>query len=1157
VGLGQIRARLEELVVADLLGPAGVPEEEVAEDRVTERYIVGMLAPRYTASVPEEADALALGGGPPTEEGEPEPDAPPNPTMFPSAYGLTFTVDGATGSLAVSARWGRYERQRSALAANGETPRMVWKRVECGGALDVPLVEGDLAPQAPDPEQPDVLVEGRARRLGAGRDGRGDWIVTLFLVNRQTEPKRLRDEAWLFQVELAVTAPGRAAVFRARSDGRPVPMDSPDELEAALLAMAYRDEVEFAVGHGIAVDAEVDPGDPRRATRLVTTAVPGHEVPPTVAPTVAELPTLAGVCLEMEALAGTEPADLSKVLAPLAGAYEAWIGEQEHRVGDGTNARLEPFAEAAKVALERARVAAARIRAGIDLLGSDPDAAAAFRFANRAMALQRLHTQAAEARRRDPALSAGDALAVARAAQAPAWRPFQLAFVLLNLPGLSDPLHPDRSEPGLADLLWFPTGGGKTEAYLGLTAYTLALRRLQGPLGGYDAAEGVAVIMRYTLRLLTIQQFQRATALICACEALRREAAEAGDGRWGAAPFRIGLWVGMRATPNTTEDAERWVKQRRKATRWTGGVNGSPAQLVSCPWCGAEIDGRADIVVDKDLRRTLLYCGDPTGTCLFTARRSPQEGLPAVVVDEEIYRLLPGLLIGTVDKFAQLPWRGPVQTLFGRVGGRCERHGFRTPDDDDADRHPGRGPLPPARTVPAGPLRPPDLIVQDELHLIAGPLGSMVGLYETAVDRLATWTVDGQKVRPKVVASTATVRRAAHQVDQVFARRLDIFPPQGLDASDSFFARQRPPSQAAPGRRYRGLCAHGRRFKAVLIRVFVAQLAAAQTLYAEHGAAADPYMTLVGYFNSLRELGGMRRLVDDDVAARLRRIATRGLSPRRLGPTAELTSRIGSGDIPSTLERLSTVFDPGAPAGQPRPIDVLLATNMVSVGVDVPRLGVMVVGGQPKSTAEYIQATSRVGRASPGVVWTVYNWARPRDLSHYETFGHYHATFYQHVEALTVTPFAPRALDRGLTALLVALVRQERLDWNPEPKAGTVETSSARAAGIVVAIRDRAATVTGCHEVGDAVADAARHRLDLWQGQQAITGRTLAYRGKADGVTKGLLAPPGIGAWDDWTCLTSLRDVEPGIRLLLIDDDLGERAAPPYGASPDAEEQPA
>jgi hypothetical protein len=541
-----------------------------------------------------------------------------------------------------------------------------------------------------------------------------------------------------------------------------------------------------------------------------------------------------------------------------------------------------------------------------------------------------------------------------------------------------------------------------------------------------------------------------------------------------------------------------------------------------------------------------LYCSDKTGRCLFTPRRSPREGLAVVVVDEEIYRLLPALLIGTVDKFAQLPWNGAVGSLFGRVSRRCERHGFRFPDDGDADTHPKRGQYPRAKTVDVSPLRPPDLIIQDELHLIEGPLGSMVGLYETAIDRLCTWQLDGRTIRPKVIASTATVRRARHQAHALFWRDLQVFPPPGLDAGDSFFAVRRPSTSETPGRRYLGVCAHGRRFKAVLIRIYVAQLAAAQFLFEKYGGAVDPYMTLVGYFNSLRELGGMRRLVDDDVASRLRDTDERGLAKRRLGDTEELTSRVGSGSIPRTLDRLGVRFPKNADKNAPRPIDVLLATNMVSVGVDVPRLGTMVVAGQPKATAEYIQATSRVGRQSPGLVVTVYNWARPRDLSHYETHPHYHATFYKHVEALSVTPFAPRALDRGLTALLVSLTRQEHERWRPDEAAQHVDTGSDDIDEVVEAICERAAAVTARAANETEVRKALSHRLDAWANEQAIKNRRLTYRKGGDGTRKALLTAPGIEPWDTWTVLTSLRDVEPGIRLLLAQGDLGEYQAPPF-----------
>ncbi len=526
--------------------------------------------------------------------------------------------------------------------------------------------------------------------------------------------------------------------------------------------------------------------------------------------------------------------------------------------------------------------------------------------------------------------------------------------------------------------------------------------------------------MRYTLRLLTIQQFQRASALVCACEVIRRT----DESKWGNEPFRAGLWVGQKTTPNTTEAAAEAIQQEHGG-KYKGRGSGSPAQLTNCPWCGSKINPGRDIKVERFAKgrcRTISFCGDVLGRCPFSAKNSPLEGIPVLVVDEEIYRRLPSLLIATVDKFAQMPWNGTVQMLFGQVDGYCTRHGFRSPEIEDSDTHPKKDRFPSAKTIPHALLRPPDLIIQDELHLISGPLGTLVGLYETAVDKLCSWTVDGKTVRPKLIASTATIRKAGDQVHATFLRKVSVFPPNGLEVGDNFFALQRAPSEQYPGRRYLGICAPGRRLKVALIRVYVALLSAAQALYEKkaYGLEVDAWMTLLGYFNSMRELGGMRRLVDDDVRTRLGKMDQRGLVRRTLYSIDELTSRKDSTDIPDVLDHLEVAFDPQSEARRKelqrkghikelpkRPLDVLLATNMVSVGVDVQRLGLMVVGGQPKTTAEYIQATSRVGRKHPGLVFTVYNWTRPRDLSHYERFEHYHATFYNHVEALSVTPFAP------------------------------------------------------------------------------------------------------------------------------------------------------
>ena len=311
--------------------------------------------------------------------------------------------------------------------------------------------------------------------------------------------------------------------------------------------------------------------------------------------------------------------------------------------------------------------------------------------------------------------------------------------------------------------------------------------------------------------------------------------------------------------------------------------------------------------------RTLTYCGDKFGQCLFSKRQAADEGLPVVVVDEEIYRRLPTLLIATVDKFAQMPWKGEVQMLFGQVNGFCERHGFKSPEIEDSTFHPkSKSGCPRPRLLEHAPLRPPDLIIQDELHLISGPLGTLVGLYETAIDKLCTWEVNGKKVRPKLIASTATIKNADVQVRSLFLRTVNIFPPPGLDVRDNFFSVQREPTEEEFGRRYLGICAPGRRLKAALIRVYVAFLCSAQALYEKYGKRVDPWMTLVGYFNSMRELGGMRRLVDDDVFSRCRKQDRRGLAKRFFSGDylAELTSRMRSEDIPQILDRLEAGFDP-------------------------------------------------------------------------------------------------------------------------------------------------------------------------------------------------------------------------------------------------------
>ncbi|HEX3426402.1 MAG TPA: DISARM system helicase DrmA [Acidimicrobiales bacterium] len=1174
VGSFEVRAELERLLERDLLGPWDGPEEELPPgSSPAERYLLGRLVPRRNLpaapaqtlleSDPDLVDREVVDAAEDLEEPE-SPASIRAGTMAASSLGLSFWVATDVDAIRVVAEWGRYERGPSTIHETEQgRPRTVWRRASVTGKCDISLtVEADST-CSPVADQERVVIRASVRHRGARR------VVDLALVNNQPQPAATPDTARLYQVSLTVTAEdGTSAIFVGHNDpeigDRPLTSDD----ERLRLALLYRRHREYAQGRQCAVDVDVRDGE-LRAWRLRTTSFPAADVHLTVP---ADATSMPGLVLDMARLGSPELArdELVRALRPLVSGYRTWLDVQRSRLGSDAEVRL--YDPAGPQMLELAEGIAGRLERAIDLLRDDPMAREAFRFANQAMALQRVRTEVVRVRLADPGRSLGDVLTATDVPAGRSWRPFQLAFVLLSLPGLTNPDHPDAHrgiDDGQVLLLFFPTGGGKTESYLGLAAYTFALRRLQGVVGegadARDGSDGVAVLMRYTLRLLTAQQFQRAASLICACEWLRRERVASGDGRWGATPFRVGLWVGSSVTPNSFDEAQRQLDDARSPRDSVGGA----LQLVACPWCGSSLSGE-NLHSDKARRRVLLFCSDPEGDCVFTQRHSPADGIPVVTVDEEIYRLTPALVISTVDKFAQLPWKAASALLFGLVDERCPRHGWRNPDFDPVcrGRHNAAGNLPATQPEPALRLRPPDLIIQDELHLISDALGSMVGLFETVIDRMCTRRHQGREIRPVVVASTATVRRAADQVEQVFGRDLAVFPPQVIDAGETFFATSVPPTRETPSRRYRGILATGERLTAVEIRVAAAALEHAQFLFDRYGADVDPYMTVVDYFTSTRELAGMRRLVDDDIADRL---ASQSVRTRRRRPVvAELTSRMPSDRIASTLADLERPFDPsydttaavdqlraearrGAkltarrPDGMALPMDVLLATSMLQVGVDVPRLGLMLVTGQPKNTAEYIQATSRVGRdpRRPGLIITIYQWARPRDLAHYETFGSYHDTFGARVEGLTTTPFSDRALDRGLTAVLVAAVRQSGTATLPNTAAQYVSLDGPSIELLLDAIEARATRVTHDAQRAGDVRRRLRHRLEKWQERRhALTSGVLGYQVGPD-VT-GLLRPPEEGSWDRWTAPRSLREVEPEVLLQLQRTDRSVDSAPPW-----------
>ncbi len=1125
-----VREHLVRALQADLVGPydpqGRTPEElPLAPSRW---YLTGFLAPEGAPEDEDPPDDEFDAGNDEDEEDSSNEKPEPKPKKRPPAsLGLSVLLPSGSAhdTIEVTVSYADYEYIPAERGEkNGEErERSHWRRrVPTRITVTVPL----------DPER---LAAGE-RLQDATADSRGVYIVgqlketsahgldrvralSLFVVNRrppETMPAR-RDEQTIFQVELSVRFLGGFVARPNRADERA------SDWDARVADLQFRDHAEYVVGHGVA--ATTDAFVEGRVTSVRTCWVPRATVPRVVTH------EPEGVTTGMEDLAGlADGKAVRAALLPLIAQYAEWIGLQA-----ATSVETKERKNTRDALVLQATHAKERIAAGIDLLATNADVLTAFRLANRSMALQ--------ARRRSPRYDEMN--------EQPRWRLFQLAFVLLNLQGIAVDSHGDRD---VVELIFFPTGGGKTEAYLGLIAFTVVLRRLRGH-DRPDKGLGVAVLLRYTLRLLTLDQLARAATLMCALERIRLDGS---DERLGDLRFAIGLWVGRSATANTLDQVAEKITEFKNSTSPNAP---SPFPLADCPWCRKPLKKESLALMPNRSKPREVVVGCADYACEFSAGKN-REGLPILFVDEQIYRELPCFLIATVDKFAMLPWRGDTGALFGRVRARADRD-FYGPMNGTPPKT--------SEPLPKG-LLPPELIVQDELHLISGPLGTMVGLYETAIDELTTAEgADGKRRRAKIVASTATVRRAREQIRALFVREHAVFPPPGVNDGDNFFART---DVATTGRLYVGVAAPGRALKAILLRTYVCLLGAAERAYrpelAARGsrpppnAAADPYMTIAGYFNSLRELGGMRRLVEDEVVSRCSQNAKRKpqnsetkhtwLANREIGShPVELTSRESTFRIAEAKSRLEKPFTSQSP------VDVLLASNMISVGVDIDRLGLMVVAGQPKSTSEYIQASSRVGRPAdkPGLVVTVFNLHKPRDRSHYERFAAYHASFYRFVEATSLTPFSGPALDRGLAGILVALVRLLDPTMTPAEAVMVIETHDATSMKAVDAIAARgAAQVRGdkaSNELASKLTARCKSILDSWKG---IARRAREGTGERRYSTLDRGAPgkpllfttldediPAVGTDDaKFAASMSMRDVEPSVHLWLQRAPLGGKA---------------
>ena len=1148
--LGRQRQRLVDWVRCQLIGPAG--PGQLAGSPV-ERYPTGVLHPVEAGggglSGLDPAQSAQDEDGPPPDPAEPRvpagfaspaalpddeddeaDDAPagadgtPGPVAArpvsrrryvpPSSVGLSFYVRG-DARLRITASAAGYRRMRdpSGRFVTGEaryerTPfkcGLVWPTGDWptgDGAVQAslerpvsrrPYRDGDVLtvafadrpPAAAAGAPPAEAGEGKAQ-IDVRRRPYGDGhILTVVFANprRAGRPGADRAERSLFEARLECAVESGELAEYPRADPALL-TDEEREIE-----LRYRDRHIYAIGHGAAADWSLEPGRP---PRIRAEFMPAVDVPGVTA-------QVAGVLddvLVMRDIAEAPGEALFDRFDAFVDGYDEWVGEQRATAGGFAAGERQT---AARIC-DRMDAARNRMRGGVARLRRDPDAARAFRLANRAMLDQMRQRDLARGRDRD--------------AREYRWRPFQLAFLLTVIESTIDEQDPCR---GVLDLIWFPTGGGKTEAYLGLFAFLVVWRRLRhGAAGG-----GTVAIMRYTLRLLTRQQFERAARIVCALERLRRRrVAPLGD-----EPVTVGLWVGAAASPNTFEQAAKQVADLAAtveppdvgaapaAARPRASVGGDDSRghhlvLQSCPWCGRRLAAPHGFRAGPTAFEFL--CGNRA--CAFGDGRP----LPCNVVDEALYERPPTLLVGTVDKFARLAWEERAAAFFG-----------------------------------GGARRPPELVIQDELHLIAGPLGSVAGLYEAAVETV----IEQRGVRPKYVASTATIRMAGEQVRRLYGREMAVFPPPGLSADDSWFART---DRSGPGRSYVGYLAPGLDQQRCLAPLAAVLLTAPTTLFAEQqdrDLLLDAWWTQVIYHGSLRGVGVshnafvtdvrtfMRRLADERREAARDEASASGRAEDGAGGQAEAPGRPASRDDPfggrgqpavaqltsqSTAQENARTFDRlEAPRGAPDCLDAVLATNMISVGVDVDRLAAMVVNGQPLTTAEYIQASSRIGRADvPGLVVTNYYRHQARSLSHYENFRPYHESFHRFVEPASVTPFTHQVRRRALHAALVIALRHGCAAWTADAAAGRFDKDGAGVRAVVDALKVRCRRAAG--DAAQATAEHLDRLVDQWHDEAARCRRErrgLRYDCR-DNSADRLLGDFDGTRRGRWKTLHSMRNVE-------------------------------
>ena len=1138
-------AKVRDIVSEDvrkyLLGPQFGNDEIIATNpKFT--YMTGVLHPQDSESEQENHEVES--GGDSDEETEKSIFS----YLNQSSFGLSFVIKKDAKKISIRAQYGTYAKRKLSDSSekNGQE-RYVFQRTHHDEKFEVEVSTNNQSINLEIPF-------GQIRIMS--REKEKNFLVSVYMVN-SFKTRNTKSDKLIYQPSIEINSPDKSIQPTYFEQGLA-------SNEDRLFEMIFSHMKDFGTGHGCSVQWNTD-SNQESVEKIWTEFMPEY-IQKNIEPMIPDTNTRSG--LDMKKLYEiTEYKEYQKILFPIYQQYVEWINENLTKKINTVEDR-----ETAERQMELCIDASKRILEGIKIISSDPIAGKAFNFMNRAMAIQRQCIYQSEENRKnetynvpEPENAKGE------------WRIFQMGFILSNIKSLlhekqkaiggnDSPISEDdiRESRESADLLWFPTGGGKTEAYLGLIAFTIAIRRLSSEKFSKinvpdPSAYGVSVIMRYTLRLLTIQQFQRAASLMCSCEYIRRK----DPYTWGTMPFLVGLWVGQNTTPNVlgTSDTGKRLRKRfedkhsaltiiEEAQRHNEVPDSNnPMQLLFCPWCGKPLTPKSysvgveeiETVSDNGkkqkhvmMNRMRTYCNNKN--CFFNRNNldskfpelPPTEVcIPIVTVDEDIYNQCPSLLISTIDKFAQITWNQNVSRIFGKLDTLCNKHGFM---NMMIEHEHAKSPSPEHNFLKFefGKISPPDLIVQDELHLISGPLGTLTALYENAID-IMTFN-EKRNMRPKIIASTATIKSAKSQISSLFNRNdTKIFPPQGFVFGETFFSKV---NVENTGKKFLGVSPVGRSQLTIFSMIGASLLRTVRRLRSQGISEEflDPYYTLICYFNSKRELGGaygafldtvpdyMQQIyqnvenkkdillddledevqqvinndsietqsfeyenlkesktmeeiflqtsknsdilfhgkeLDDDSTSNLSKNSDENISDvvnntvnttdenknekkksfflkRSPFNYDELTSRKSSGEIPKILSSLEKTLS------SKDVLDYLLCTNMIQVGVDVPRLGLMVVNGQPKNHSEYIQATGRIGRKFPGLIITMYNSLKPRDASHFENFLSYHGSFFKHVEPISLTPFASGTLDKGLFAICVGVLRNTIFSISKSPESFVV-----------------------------------------------------------------------------------------------------------------------